>query len=285
MAHAHQRLADAAAGADHEVTSLGQHVSAQWFFNDVRATVSAVRGTWPMAGDLIAEFGPMDTVAAHVEALRRPRPERTTALGDGRVARTFGHPPADPLAAADLMAITVAILDDPSGHHTLARLLSALPSTSTAHIRLRHHAQHCSPAMTAVIRSSVRFSRKAAGPPALFPQPATHRGRLDPRTISTPLPEHWAVPLDELDAPRPQLRRDAAIRLVQMATGRSRRSAALYLGIPLGSLHSATISIRTWQKEPGNATAYGELSTASPRSPSHKARPRGAVPEAGDSAV
>ncbi|WP_413806389.1 hypothetical protein [Streptomyces sp. OE57] len=47
-----------------------------------------------------------------------------------------------------------------------------------------------------------------------------------------------------------------AITLVQMATGRSRRSAALYLGIPLGSLHSATISIRTWRKEPGNDTAY-----------------------------
>jgi hypothetical protein len=59
-----------------------------------------------------------------------------------------------------------------------------------------------------------------------------------------------------LDAPRPQLRRDAAIRVAQMATGRSRRSAALYLGNPLGSLHSATISIRTWQKEPGNASAY-----------------------------
>jgi hypothetical protein len=97
---------------------------------------------------------------------------------------------------------------------------------------------------------------RAAGPSALFPQPATHRGRLDPCTISTPLPEHWAVPLDELDAPRPQLRRDAAIRVAQMATGRSRRSAALYLGSPLGSLHSATISIRTWQKEPGNASAY-----------------------------
>ncbi|MFH8977963.1 hypothetical protein [Streptomyces sp. NPDC017890] len=70
------------------------------------------------------------------------------------------------------------------------------------------------------------------------------------------MPEHWAAPLDALDAPQRQLRRDAAIRLVQMATGRSRRSAALYLGIPLGSLQSATASIRTWQKQPGNAEAY-----------------------------
>ncbi|MFI9042622.1 TniQ family protein [Streptomyces sp. NPDC053726] len=46
MTHAHQRLAEAAtAAADHEVTSLGQQVSAQCFFNDIRATVAAVRGT------------------------------------------------------------------------------------------------------------------------------------------------------------------------------------------------------------------------------------------------
>ncbi|WP_328774781.1 hypothetical protein OHU11_40685 (plasmid) [Streptomyces sp. NBC_00257] len=110
--------------------------------------------------------------------------------------------------------------------------------------------------MTEVIRVSVRLPRKAAGQPALFPQSPAHRGRLNPRTIPAVLPEHWAVPLNALDAPRRQLRRDAAIRLVQMATGRSRRSAALYLGIPLGSLQSSTVTIRAWQKEPGNAEAY-----------------------------
>ncbi|MFE6153678.1 hypothetical protein [Streptomyces sp. NPDC057889] len=41
-----------------------------------------------------------------------------------------------------------------------------------------------------------------------------------------------------------------------MATGCSRRSAAFRLQLPLGSLHSATISIQAWQKEPGNAAAY-----------------------------
>ena len=129
------------------------------------------------------------------------------------------------------------------------------PTHSTAHIRLRHHAQHCSPAMTAVIRRSVRFPRKAAGPPALFPQPATHRGRLDPDAILAPLPEHWTAPLDELDAPKRQLCRDAAIRLVQMSTGCSRRSAAFHIQIPLGALHSATSSVQAWQKEPGNAAS------------------------------
>ncbi|MGE7386532.1 hypothetical protein ACQKM2_13750 [Streptomyces sp. NPDC004126] len=110
--------------------------------------------------------------------------------------------------------------------------------------------------MTAVIRGSIRFPQKAAGKPALFPQPATHRGRLDPRTIPAVLPERWTAPLDERDAPRRQLRRDAAIRLVQMATGCSRRSAALYLRIPMGLLHAATVIVHPWQQEPGNALAY-----------------------------
>lgn len=74
------------------------------------------------------------------------------------------------------MAGTMATLDDLSGRNALTRFLSSLPSSSTAHIRLRHHAQRCSPAMTAVIRSSGRFSRKDAGPPSLFPQPAPHHG-------------------------------------------------------------------------------------------------------------
>ncbi|WP_285567831.1 TniQ family protein [Streptomyces sp. RTGN2] len=256
MTHAHRRLAEAAtAGAGREVASLGQRVSAQWFFNDVRATVSALLGSWPHPQNTLEAFGAMDALAPP-EALHRTHPERSGELGDGRVARTFGHPPADTFLAATLMALTVAILDDSRGHHVLARLLSALPSTSTAHIRLRQHAPHCSPAMTEAIRGSVRLPRKSTGQPSLFPQPATHRGRLDPRTIPAVLPEHWAAPLDGLDAPRRQLRRDAAIRLVQMATGRSRRSAALYLGIPLGSLQSSTVTIRTWQKRPENAEAY-----------------------------
>ncbi|MFI7359915.1 hypothetical protein ACIBTP_39055 [Streptomyces avidinii] len=154
------------------------------------------------------------------------------------------------------MALTVAILDDPDGYHTLAQLLSVLPATSTVHIRLRQRAPHCSPTMTAAISRSIRSPQTAAGPLALFPQPATHKGQFDPRTIPLRLPEHWAAPLDELDAPRRQLRRDASIRLVQMATGYSRRSAASYLGFPLGSLHPPVDPLRTWQMQPGNAEAY-----------------------------
>ncbi|MDX3639172.1 hypothetical protein [Streptomyces sp. MB09-02B] len=59
-----------------------------------------------------------------------------------------------------------------------------------------------------------------------------------------------------MNGPAAQLRRDAAIRLVQMTRGGPRAAAARYLGITPGALQSATVTIRAWQKMPGNADAY-----------------------------
>ncbi|MET7519400.1 hypothetical protein ABZS88_39465 [Streptomyces sp. NPDC005480] len=67
-----------------------------------------------------------------------------------------------------------------------------------------------------------------------------------------------AAPLNKLNGPERLLRRDAAIRLVQMTCGGSRRGAARYLGIPPGTLQTTTLRIHTWQKHPGNAQAYQE---------------------------
>ncbi|MBT2543066.1 hypothetical protein J7E99_20735 [Streptomyces sp. ISL-44] len=55
--------------------------------------------------------------------------------------------------------------------------------------------------MNAAIGESLRLQREAAGPPALFPWPPTHEGRLDPRSIPDLLPDAWTAPLDELDGP------------------------------------------------------------------------------------
>jgi hypothetical protein len=41
-----------------------------------------------------------------------------------------------------------------------------------------------------------------------------------------------------------------------MTRGGSRAAAARYLGIAPGALQSATVTIRAWQKMPGNADAY-----------------------------
>ncbi|MET7644220.1 hypothetical protein ABZS83_11345 [Streptomyces sp. NPDC005426] len=188
MERAHRRLVEAAsASPETEVESLGQRVSTQWFFNDVRAVVLAVRGGWSAAREAFADGAELDALATHGEAFRALGARRTAAMGGGRVARAFGQLPADPLHVAALLSLTVAILDDPQGQTTLVRLLSGLSSTSTAHIRLREHTPHCSPAMSAVIRASVRVRHHNVGQPALFPQPATHQGRLDPHHPRRPI--------------------------------------------------------------------------------------------------
>jgi len=110
--------------------------------------------------------------------------------------------------------------------------------------------------MAAVIAEASRIQREACGPPALFPQAPTHYGRLDPRSISVPLPAAWTTPLDRLRGPKRSLQRGAAILLVQMARGGSRLSAARYLGIPPRTLESTTLVVRAWQKQPGNADTY-----------------------------
>ncbi|MER5950249.1 hypothetical protein ABT127_29790 [Streptomyces sp. NPDC001904] len=228
----------------------------RWYFNDVRAGVLALRGGWPTAPEMLADAAEIKILTQFGECLRALPDRRTAGRGGSRTARAFGQLPAEPLYAAALLTLAVGILDDPDGPTTLIRLVSGLPSTSTTHIRLRELAPHCSPRMSAAIRASVRVKHRNVGHPALFPQPATHRGRLDPRTIPAVLPEHWAAPLSALRAPVRQLRRDAAIRLVQMATGHTRAAAGRYLGIAPGAFQSATVTVRNGQKQPGNAAAY-----------------------------
>ncbi|MFE7779220.1 TniQ family protein [Streptomyces sp. NPDC057445] len=257
MVHAQQRLAAAAHSAA-SYGSLGQPTSPQRFLNDVRATTLAICSTWPATAEVFAHAEHLDAVAAHVETLHRAPAERAGPQGDGWLARSVDHPPGDPYQGAALMTLVVQILEDPGGQAVLARVLSRLPSSRAGYRRLRRLAPHCSPGMSAAIGESAQLRRGAVGPPALFPQPPTHQGQLDPESIPNLLPDTWAWPLDELDGPPRQLRRDAAIRLVQMTMGGSRAAAARYLGITPGALQSATVTIRAWQKQPGNAEAYQE---------------------------
>ncbi|MGW3214149.1 hypothetical protein C6W96_01475 [Streptomyces sp. CS149] len=254
-AHAQRRLATAtAAGPEGDIKSLGQPASPEQFFNDVRTTVLAICSTWPAAAEVFPAFEHLDAIAAHCQALRRSPTERLRGQSDGWLARSIDHPPADSRQCAALMSLVVQVLDDPDGSAALTRLLSRLPPGRSG--RLRTLTPHCSPAMSAAIAEATRLQQEACGPQPLFPQPPTHRGRLDPRAISDPLPNAWAAPLAGLDGPARLLRRDAAIRLVQMARGGSRTSAGRYLGIPPGTLQSTTLRVRTWQKLPGNAEAY-----------------------------
>ncbi|MFF5313581.1 hypothetical protein [Streptomyces massasporeus] len=203
MAHAQQRLAAAAHSASgQEVESLGQPTSPQRFLNDVRATTLAICSTWPATTEVLTTAEHLDVVAAHAMTLNRAPAERAGAQEDGWLARSVDHPPGDPLRAAALMTLVVRTLDDPGGQTVLARVLSRLPSSRAGYRRLKRLAPHCSPGMNAAIGESTHLRHRTVGPPALFPQPPTHQGLLDPKDIPQLLPDAWARPLDELNGPQ-----------------------------------------------------------------------------------
>ncbi|MFD9934067.1 TniQ family protein [Streptomyces massasporeus] len=242
MARAHERLAAAAESRpENLMESFIQPVAAEVFFHDVRLIALVVSRTWPAASDLLA---------AYTSTLNSG--DRT----DGWVARSHDAPPADPLAAAALFSTVVRLLDHPDAEMIVARLLGRIPAVGPGRPRLRRLTPHCSPALRAILADEAVIRRGASGPPELFPQPASHLGLLDPSSVSAVLPAHWTAPLGHLSAPARALQRDAAIRLVQMVSGRPRASAARFLGMAPGTLQSTTLLMRTWQKEPGNAAAY-----------------------------
>ncbi len=163
----------------------GRPTSPAHFFNDVRPTVLAICAAWPAAAEAFPGFEHVDLIAALAEAaLHRTPAERLGPQGSGWLARSIDHPPAAARQGAALMSLVVQVLDDTDGKTALARMLSRLPSRRA--YRLRTLTPHCSPAMNAAIGESLRLGREAAGPPALFPQPPTHQGRLDPRSIPAP---------------------------------------------------------------------------------------------------
>ncbi|MFD7628963.1 TniQ family protein [Streptomyces sp. NPDC059851] len=247
MSRAHERLAAAAASRpDNLVESCGQPVASEVFLHDVRLIALVVSRTWPAASALLAPCGPAEGTGTLDSGART----------DGWVARSHDAPPADPFAAAALFSTVVRLFDHPDAGTVLARLLALIPTASPGRPRLRRLILHCSPAVRAILSDEARIRRSASGPPELFPQPATYLSLLDPSSIPATLPERWAGPLDLLDAPPRAMRRDAAIRLVQMASGHPRTAAARHLGIGPKVLPSTTLLMRTWQKQPGNAEAY-----------------------------
>ncbi|MFE1411237.1 TniQ family protein [Streptomyces sp. NPDC058746] len=257
MLHAHERLAAACtAPPGHTIKSLGGPTSPKQFFNDVRATALALCATWPAAAALLPGHEYLDAVAAHAETLHRTPAERAGPQNDGWLSRTVDHPPASPDRAAAVFTLVVELLDGSAGRRVLSQLMSDLPSAEPGYRRLKQLAPHCSANLRDAIVESTRLRYGGVGPRPLFPQPLSHQGRLDPERIPAVLPEAWAAPLDALGGPTRQLRRDAAIRLVQMAQGGSRAAAARLLGITPGVFHATTLCIRTWQKKPGNAEAY-----------------------------
>ncbi|MFJ3777829.1 hypothetical protein ACIPX0_39695 [Streptomyces sp. NPDC090075] len=220
MRHAYTALAATAKGAP--AASLGHRVTAPVFYNDLRLISLLLCGAWPAPLHMLT-VGPVhhDALDRHAAAQNRPLSERPL-MQDSHVNRAQDHPPAEPAAAAALAVLALDALKHPDAADVIAQL-AAVPATYwVGWARLPALLPHCSPALIRAVEGAARTRRATYGASALlssFAQPATHVGLLDPARIPQHLPDYWTGPLADLDVPdHHALRRDAAVRLLQMAT-------------------------------------------------------------------
>lgn len=244
MTSAQQRLAQAArlprsSGADFR------------FLNDARAASIILSTTWPTAHEYFTNRPEAALLTDHTGATSPSHPPEDAAR-----ARSQVLPPVAVQQTAALLTLTVGLLDDPGGMAVLADLLPLIPKPSPAHRCLGHLAPYSSPEMTSLLHELASAPSGVLGRPPLNPQPATHKGWLDPGLIPRNLPDAVAAHLDLLMGPTSALRRDASIRLVQMATGCTRPDAARHLQVGAGTYTATSHRMRCWLKQPGNFEAY-----------------------------
>lgn len=253
------RLATASAMAP--AMSLGEPTTASTFFNDLRTAMLLICATWPVA----AELKPM---MLHPEADTRHIEDQLQSLSVGNEngrfvlpGRVQGAPSPDPIAAAALMGLASNILGAPEGADHLRLLVAHRTKSWPGRAKLLELEPHCSNGFQAAMKGRLDYLRPGSDARVTFPQPPTHRDRLEAHCIPQRLPDAWFSRLEGLGAPPNALRRDAAIRLVEMTGGSTRRAAAIYLGFhDCTELRTATL-LRKWQYSGENARKYGRALT------------------------
>jgi hypothetical protein len=248
------RLAMASATAP--AMSLGEPTTASAFFNDLRTTMLLICATWPVAAELKPNRLQRDADAVHIEEQLR---SSSVGMRNGRFAlpaRAQGAPSPDPIAAAALMGLASNILGALEAADHLGSLVAHCTKLWPGQAKLFELEPHCSDGFRKAIRGRLDGLRPGPDVRVIFPQPPTHRDRLEARRIPQRLPDTWFSLLEELGVAPNALRRDAAIRLVEMAGGSTRRMAALYLGFHDGTELSAATLLRKWQHDGDNARKY-----------------------------
>ncbi|WP_089102107.1 TniQ family protein [Streptomyces hyaluromycini] len=251
--HLQQELLDLAM----DPTGLHQAVSGSEQFADLRAAMLLICGTWPVTAQLFPRAAKLDAIDTDIDQRLRRLTARQKKVT--HVARALDTPPADSVACAALMLLARHILDGPDRAERIDALLSRCTRQWPGRPKLLRLEPHCSAGLRTALRPRLDALRPVSADfLAFFPQTATHQGELDAATIPQHLPGAWMEPLQPLGAPIHPLRRDAAIRLVQMAHGGTRRQAALYLGFTAAVSHNTSAQLRSWQSADDNARQYAD---------------------------
>ncbi|MFD8977679.1 hypothetical protein [Streptomyces sp. NPDC059593] len=238
-------------------SSIGRSVATAEYFHDLRAAMMLICGTWPATAALLPQAPQLDAVDAHVEDQNRAM--RTRAANGLRsvTARVLDSPPLEAGAAAALITLSNGLLAAADAAASIGRLLAECDLSWPGRLKLLKLAPHCSPGFrTAVDGHLDTLGVRPAGHLSAFPQPLTHQQTLQDRYIPQRLPDAWFAFLQELGAPERHLRRDAAVRLVQMGQGGSRRETAIYLGMTTASVDMASAHLKEWHQTRDNARRY-----------------------------
>ena len=246
--------------------------------------------TWPLALPLTpgetALAGAFDRHAASQQQEideRRRLGLRTQALA------LHDTPPLDAPACAGLLLAAASLLRPSPARADIGTLVAAAFPSTEWHTFFNRVAEFCSPGLRETIEAAMsqvrppsrrgensRLLKKPPRPPKPRNRPAVdawtayhlRKGhlvirpqgdcRFDHRHVPQHLPGNW-IDTRFSDHPNRYLRRlnaVAAIRLVQMSSGGSHKTAAELLGIPPGTAGCAVHYVRVWTRDPSSSERF-----------------------------
>ncbi|MER8160852.1 hypothetical protein [Streptomyces sp. NPDC094472] len=186
----------------------------------------------------------------------------STRKQHGRLAftiRALDSPPPEAGPCAGLISLASQALTAPEAVEYLDGLLARCGIHWPGRTKILQMEPHRSAGFRAVAATRLNAIRiRRPGIRTTFPQPTTHQTKLAATDIPQRLPDTWTAQLHGLGVPMhgPHLRRDAAIRLVQMAHGGTRREAAISLGFDACTAHNTSMRLRQWQASDDHARHY-----------------------------
>ncbi len=206
-------------------------------FADLRILAAVISTTWPRAAALSQDWDQAAALHTHLEQTRRDFSGQGIKVTSHN---TYDKPPASAAATSTLLHIShhLLTLDPADLKDALAMLLERGPRPPNPlwGNTWRRLSATGSPLLRAQLDPAAVFrhtTRILSG----LPTSPSRRGGYRPEHIPQHLPENWYMPL--LKGPfkhhakrHELLRRTAAVRLVQLPTGKTTSDAAHYLGLP-----------------------------------------------------
>lgn len=239
---------------DIPITSMGSPASVDEYIADVRMVIVLMAATWPAIQSLVPGFEHFDKIGDYLDRQHAVLAVRAEHQGEKFVISL----PVEVGACAALLTLVDGIIVGRDSSSIILELAARVVDPQPLRQRIVDHERHCSSGFRSVLsRLPEKFRPTRKGPRPEFPQPVIRAVAYEPRHVPQRLPEDWLVDLQELkDVSGLLMRRDAAIRLVQMAEEMPRVQAGVYLGIPYTPALTDGARIAAWLRESEQATQY-----------------------------